>query len=357
MQVDSINLINFRNYENLQLNFSQNLNMIIGQNGQGKTNIVEAIHFLSFAKSFRTSKDKEVINFCYDTSYIKAITKNQNGKSSIDIKLSKDSKKAVNIDLSPISKISDLMGIVNVVIFSPEDTKIVSDSPSYRRAFMDKEISQIRPVYYNLLLDYNKTLNNKNTMLKSPKIDSIMLDIYDEQLSDIMEKIISYRINFIQKISVIAKNTHSQISSQKENLIVEYKSNLKSNTKEEIFLELKNSRQDDIRLSTSTKGIHKDDIMLKIQDTDIRKFGSQGQKKTATIALKLSEIDLIYEMKNEYPIVILDDIFSELDITRRKMLIEKLYNIQTFITTTEKIDIDKEIKYFEVKDKKVFEID
>lgn len=357
MQVDSINLINFRNYENLQLNFSQNLNMIIGQNGQGKTNIVEAIHFLSFAKSFRTSKDKEVINFCYDTSYIKAITKNQNGKSNIDIKLSKDSKKAVNIDLSPISKISDLMGIVNVVIFSPEDTKIVSDSPSYRRAFMDKEISQIRPVYYNLLLDYNKTLNNKNTMLKSPKIDSIMLDIYDEQLSDIMEKIISYRINFIQKISVIAKNTHSQISSQKENLIVEYKSNLKSNTKEEIFLELKNSRQDDIRLSTSTKGIHKDDIMLKIQDTDIRKFGSQGQKKTATIALKLSEIDLIYEMKNEYPIVILDDIFSELDITRRKMLIEKLYNIQTFITTTEKIDIDKEIKYFEVKDKKVFEID
>lgn len=357
MQVNSINLINFRNYENLQLDFSQNLNMIIGQNGQGKTNIVEAIHFLSFAKSFRTSKDKEVINFCYDTSYIKAITKNQNGKSNIDIKLSKDSKKAVNIDSSPISKISDLMGIVNVVIFSPEDTKIVSDSPSYRRAFMDKEISQIRPVYYNLLLDYNKTLNNKNTLLKSPKIDSIMLDIYDEQLSDIMEKIISYRINFIQKISVIAKNTHSQISSQKENLIVEYKSNLKSNTKENIFIELKNSRQDDIRLSTSTKGIHKDDIMLKIQDTDIRKFGSQGQKKTATIALKLSEIDLIYEMKNEYPIVILDDIFSELDITRRKMLIEKLYNIQTFITTTEKIDIDKEIKYFEVKDKKVFEID
>ena len=357
MQVDSINLINFRNYENLKLNFSQNLNMIIGQNGQGKTNIVEAIHFLSFAKSFRTSKDKEVINFGYDTSYIKAITKNQNGKSNIDIKLSKDSKKAVNIDSSPISKISDLMGIVNVVIFSPEDTKIVSDSPSYRRAFMDKEISQIRPVYYNLLLDYNKTLNNKNTMLKSPKTDSIMLDIYDEQLSDIMEKIISYRVNFIQKISVIAKNTHAQISSQKENLIVEYKGNLKSNTKENIYLELKNARQDDIRLSTSTKGIHKDDIMLKIQDTDIRKFGSQGQKKTATIALKLSEIDLIYEMKNEYPIVILDDIFSELDITRRKMLIEKLYNIQTFITTTEKIDIEKEIKYFEVKEQKVFEID
>lgn len=356
MQVNSIKLINFRNYENLILDFCPNLNMIIGQNGQGKTNIVEAIHFLSFAKSFRTSKDKEVINFEKNISYIKANAQNQDGKSNIDIKLSKDSKKAINIDLSPISKISDLMGTINIVTFSPEDTKIVSDSPSYRRAFMDKEISQIKPVYYNLLIDYNKTLHNKNSILKSKSIDAIMLDIYDEQLSNLMEKIIEYRQNFIKKISVIAKNTHSKISSQKENLIVQYKGNLKSSNKKDIFNELQEVRQDDIRMSISTKGIHKDDIVLKIQDIDIRKYGSQGQKKTATIALKLSEIDLIYEIKKEYPIVILDDIFSELDITRRSMLIDKLYNIQTFITTTEKIDIEKEIKYFEVKNGKVNQI-
>lgn len=188
MQVNNINLINFRNYKNLSLDFSPNINMIIGQNGQGKTNIVEAVHFLSFAKSFRTNKDKEVINFEANTSYIKSIVTNEADENKIDIKISKDSKKAINVDNIPISKISDLMGIINVVVFSPEDTKIVSDSPIYRRNFMDKEISQIRPVYYNLLLDYNKTLNNKNTLLKSQNIDMIMLDIYDEQLADIIEK-------------------------------------------------------------------------------------------------------------------------------------------------------------------------
>lgn len=354
MQVNNINLINFRNYENLSLDFSPNINMIIGQNGQGKTNIVEAVHFLSFAKSFRTNKDKEVINFECNTSYIKSIVTNEADENKIDIKISKDSKKAINVDNIPISKISDLMGIINVVVFSPEDTKIVSDSPIYRRNFMDKEISQIRPVYYNLLLDYNKTLNNKNTLLKSQNIDMIMLDIYDEQLADIMEKIITYRDTFIKTISEIAKETHYIISSKKENLIIEYKSNLKSKIKADILSELKDTRADDIRHTVSTKGIHKDDIMLKIGDIDIRKYGSQGQKKTATISLKLSEIELIHNMKKEYPIVILDDIFSELDITRRMMLIEKLYNIQTFITTTEKIDINRDIKYFEVKDRNVY---
>ncbi|MGP1568831.1 MAG: DNA replication/repair protein RecF [Peptoanaerobacter stomatis] len=353
MQVNNINLINFRNYENLSLDFSPNINMIIGQNGQGKTNIVEAVHFLSFAKSFRTNKDKEVINFEGNTSYIKSIVTNKADENKIDIKISKDSKKAINVDNIPISKISDLMGIINVVVFSPEDTKIVSDSPIYRRNFMDKEISQIRPVYYNLLLDYNKTLNNKNTLLKSQNIDMIMLDIYDEQLADIMEKIITYRDTFIKTISEIAKETHYIISSKKENLLIEYKSNLKSSIKSDILSELKDARAEDIRHTVSTKGIHKDDIMLKIGDIDIRKYGSQGQKKTATISLKLSEIELIHNMKKEYPIVILDDIFSELDITRRMMLVEKLYNIQTFITTTEKIDINKDIKYFEVKDRNV----
>ncbi len=353
MQVNNINLINFRNYENLSLDFSPNINMIIGQNGQGKTNIVEAVHFLSFAKSFRTNKDKEVINFEANTSYIKSIVTNKADENKIDIKISKDSKKAINVDNIPISKISDLMGIINVVVFSPEDTKIVSDSPIYRRNFMDKEISQIRPVYYNLLLDYNKTLNNKNTLLKSQNIDMIMLDIYDEQLADIIEKIITYRDTFIKTISEIAKETHYIISSKKENLLIEYKSNLKSSIKSDILSELKDARVEDIRHTVSTKGIHKDDIMLKIGDIDIRKYGSQGQKKTATISLKLSEIELIHNMKKEYPIVILDDIFSELDITRRMMLVEKLYNIQTFITTTEKIDINKDIKYFEVKDRNV----
>ena len=245
------------------------------------------------------------------------------------------------------------MGIVNVVVFSPEDTKIVSDTPSFRRGFMNKEISQIKPLYYNILLDYNQTLENKNSLLKTQNPDTIMLDIYDEQLSTYMEKIIAYRKDFIKKISVIANETHGKISSQKENLIINYSPNIRYEKKEDIFSLLSSLRTDDMMRGTSSKGIHKDDIEIMIGDIDIRKYGSQGQKKTATIALKLSEIELIYNMKKEYPVVILDDIFSELDVNRRKMLIEKLLNIQTFITTTEKIDIDKDIKYFEVKDRNV----
>ena len=218
---------------------------------------------------------------------------------------------------------------------------------------MNKEISQIKPLYYNILLDYNQTLENKNSLLKTQKPDNIMLDIYDEQLSAYMEKIIVYRKDFIKQISVIANETHGKISSQKENLIINYSPNIRYEKKEDISNLLSSSRADDIIRGTSSKGIHKDDIEIMIGDIDIRKYGSQGQKKTATIALKLSEIELIYNIKKEYPVVILDDIFSELDIDRRKMLIEKLLNIQTFITTTEKIDIDKDIKYFEVRDKNV----
>lgn len=353
MLINNINLKNYRNYENLSLNFSKNINMIIGQNGQGKTNIVEAIHFLSFAKSFRTNRDKEVINFGKDSAYIKSSIQNIDDSYAIDIRISNLDKKAVNINKNPISKISDLMGIVNVVVFSPEDTKIVSDTPSFRRGFMNKEISQIKPLYYNILLDYNQTLENKNSLLKTQNPDTIMLDIYDEQLSTYMEKIIAYRKDFIKQISVIANETHGKISSQKENLIINYSPNIRYEKKEDIFSLLSSLRTDDMMRGTSSKGIHKDDIEIMIGDIDIRKYGSQGQKKTATIALKLSEIELIYNMKKEYPVVILDDIFSELDINRRKMLIEKLLNIQTFITTTEKIDIDKDIKYFKVKDRNV----
>lgn len=352
MKVNNLNLTNFRNYEQLDLDFGENINMIIGQNGQGKTNIVEAIHFLSFAKSFRTSKDKEVINFDFDSCYIKSQIENKDDKNKIDIKIS-NAGKAIKIDTLPITKVSELMGFLNVVVFSPEDTKIVSESPVFRRSFMDKEISQIKPVYYNTLLTYNKILNNKNALLKSNYVDQIMLDIYDEQLSDLIEKIMAYRKEFVEKIGVIAHETHKTISSHKEELLVEYRPNIKSEKKEDIISQLKQVRNEDMEKRTSSKGIHKDDIMLKIGDIDIRKYGSQGQKKTATIALKLSEIDIIYEMKKEYPIVILDDIFSELDITRRKMIVDKLYNIQTFITTTEKIDINKDIQYFEVKNKNV----
>ncbi|WP_243123032.1 DNA replication/repair protein RecF [Criibacterium bergeronii] len=355
MIIENLAVKDFRNYEYLDLEFGKNVNIIYGQNGQGKTNIVEAIHFLSFSKSFRTKMDNDVIKFGKDTAYIRG-TANENTPKTIDIRLSNGKKKAINVNSVPILKISDLMGVLNTVVFVPEDIKIVADSPTYRRNFMDKEISQLKPVYYNLLLDYTKILKNKNILLKSETADQYLLDIYDEQLSGLMEKIINYREKFIADLSKIAANIHLSVSSNKEHLTLNYKPDLPSKNKSDIIDHLKASRKHDLFSGTSRSGIHKDDIEIKIGDIDLRKYGSQGQKKTAVVAIKLSEINIIENQTNSKPVVILDDIFSELDSLRKNAIINYLQDTQTFITTANTIDdIDgfKDIKYFYVQDAKV----
>lgn len=346
MLIKKLELNRFRNYESQILEFDDGINIIYGNNGEGKTNIVEAIYLMSLGRSFRTSRDKEMINLNAETSYIKSLVESSGREFKIEYRIDKTAKKAIKINSLPIEKLTELLGIVNVVIFSPEDLKLVKEGPKERRAFIDREISQIRPKYYQLLHSYHKNLIQRNNLLKDFDIDKILLDVYDSNLSEIGYKIIEYREEFLREIAEIASDNHYKISSGKENLEINYEKNISAKSKEAYYSIMKDSQNKDILKKTTSFGIHKDDIDIKINGIDLRSYGSQGQKRSAAISLKLSEIELIYRLKGEYPIVLLDDIFSELDPMRQNMLLDTFKKTQTFVTAAEDVNVDiKNTKY------------
>lgn len=357
MIIKSLELSNFRNYTYEKADFSNGLNLITGPNGQGKTNLIEAIYLLSMGKSFRTNKDKEMILFGNDHFIIRAMIRSSGREYKIEIKVGKEIKKAVNINSLPIEKITDLLGIFNVVIFAPEDLKLVKEGPGERRSFMDREISQIRPLYYNHIFSYRKALLQRNNLLKNKWIDENLLSVYEEQMSILSWHIMNIRKEFVEKIAVIAQKNHGKISSEKECLSVDYEPNIGNGKEipgiEEIRLFFEKNRAEDIKRHTTTGGPHRDDIGIRINGRDLRSYGSQGQKRSAAISMKLSEIELIYDEKGEYPVILLDDIFSELDTKRQKMLMENLKEIQTFVTTTH---IDKENPAF-FEDVRIYHIE
>lgn len=330
-------MINFRNYQYEKIDFEEDLNLITGQNGQGKTNLVEAISMLSVGKSFRTSREKEMIFFDKDSFILRAFIESFGRDYKIEIKIGNEVKKAVRINSSPIERLTELLGIFNVVVFAPEDLKLVKEGPKERRLFMDREISQIRPLYYNHIYSYRKALIQRNNLLKNSFVDENLLDVYDEQMASIACNIMGIRKDFINKISPFVSKNHSEISSRKENLQIFYEPNIDTSfqiaKREELLRAFRNSRKEDLRKKTTSIGPHKDDIKILINGVDIRSYGSQGQKRSAAISIKLSEIELIYEEKGEYPVVLLDDIFSELDGDRQQMLVSSFEKIQTFITT------------------------
>lgn len=346
MLIKKLELNRFRNYESQILEFDDGINIIYGNNGEGKTNIVEAIYLMSLGRSFRTSRDKEMINLNAEMSYIKSLVESSGREFKIEYRIDKTAKKAIKINSLPIEKLTELLGIVNVVIFSPEDLKLVKEGPKERRAFIDREISQIRPKYYQLLHSYHKNLIQRNNLLKDFDIDKILLDVYDSNLSEIGYKIIEYREEFLREIAEIASDNHYKISSGKENLEINYEKNISVKSKEDYYSIMKDSQNKDILKKTTSFGIHKDDIDIKINGIDLRSYGSQGQKRSAAISLKLSEIELIYRLKGEYPIVLLDDIFSELDPMRQNMLLDTFKKTQTFVTAAEDVNVDiKNTKY------------
>ena len=341
MKLKNLQLVNFRNYEKQYIDFNDNINLLLGSNGQGKTNIVEAIYMLSFGKSFRTCRDRETIKFETENLYVGGNYEKNGRKGIIEIMIGK-SQKGIKVNKIPIIKLRELLGNLNVVIFSPEDLKLVKDGPKERRSFIDKEISQIIPGYYSLLINYNKILGNRNKLLKTYNADITLLDVYDEGLAQLGGKISVYRRDFINKISSISKNMHFKLTEGKEELLVSYKNQMEigdedtPETAREKFLKLlRSKRKNDIEAGNSRYGIHKDDMRININGLDARLYGSQGQQRTASISLKISEIELIRMEIGEYPILILDDVFSELDENRQKLLVEHLNGVQMFITTAE----------------------
>lgn len=339
MYINKIKLKNFRNYNEQEIELNKNINIIYGDNAQGKTNILEAIFLSSFGKSFRTSKEKELIHFgeekCFvETEYQK---KDRDGKIKIEI----SNKKQISINGIKIKKLSELLGNINIVIFTPEDINILKDGPANRRRFLDMMIGQLRPNYVYYLNLYLKTIEQRNNDLRQIKEENKsqeMLDIWDEKLAEYGEKIYNYRVEFVDKIIRKINIIHKKITDQNEELKIEYISNC--NNKENYLKLLKERRKLDIIKGFTTKGIHRDDFTVYINNKEVNIYGSQGQNRTAILSLKLAELNVIYDEIGEYPILLLDDFMSELDEKRRKNFLKNIENTQVIITGTEKIDMD-----------------
>ncbi|AFS77089.1 DNA replication and repair protein RecF [Gottschalkia acidurici 9a] len=351
MHVESIRLINFRNYKKLNIKLNKNLNIFLGHNAQGKTNLLESIYIASSGRSYRTNRDRELINIEKDAGYIGLKVVKSEFDKYIEIKFEKSKNKRVRINKVEIDKLSELIGQINVVIFSPEDLNLIKGGPLERRSFLDIEISQIKPRYRYNLSKYNKILFQRNNLLKKVKYDNTNLktiDIWNQQLIDTGTEIIIDRINFTKGLSDISKDIHKKLTTENENLSIHYVSSFKvdeENIKREEIKEnfkklLDKSLDRDIERCTTEYGPHRDDIEILINGMTCRTYGSQGQQRTAALSLKLAEVELIKSEIGEYPILLLDDVLSELDINRRKSLVTTFKDIQTIITSTDDIEVD-----------------
>jgi len=339
MWISEINLTNFRNYKSKKIKLTPNVNLFYGENAQGKTNIIESIFLSSIGKSFRTNNDKELIKFNEENSIIEIFfnKSDRDGKIKIEI----NNKKNIYLNGIKLKKLSELLGNINVVIFTPDDINILKEGPQERRKFLDIMISQLRPNYMHVLTLYKKTLEQRNNYLRQIKLENKnpeMLEIWDEKLADYAEKIYLYRNEFIEKIKNKIKNIHSEITENKEEIKIEYISECAD---KQIYLDkLKERRKLDIIKGFTTKGIHRDDFMIYINGRQVNIYGSQGQHRTTILSLKLAELQVIYDEIGEYPILLLDDFMSELDNKRKKSFLENIENIQVVITCTEKLNAE-----------------
>ena len=334
MVIDSLDLKNYRNYDILDMNFDKNVNIIYGDNAQGKTNILESIYMCATSRSHRGSKDKEMIRFGESESHIKANVLKNNINYRIDMHLKGNKAKGIAINGIPIKKAVDLFGIIQIVLFSPEDLNIIKNGPSERRRFMDLELCQLNKVYLQELTSYNKVLNQRNKLLKDigfqPGLTET-LDVWDMQLVSYGKKIISLRKRFMEELGEIIRQIHSNLTGQKEEIRLLYEPDVE----EEVFEEkLQSAREKDLRFRVTSVGPHRDDFCVQTNGIDIRKYGSQGQQRTAALSLKMSEIYLVEKVTKDHPVLLLDDVLSELDSNRQNYLLQSIHNIQTVITCT-----------------------
>lgn len=334
MVIESVELKNYRNYETLHIDFSPGTNIFYGDNAQGKTNLLEAVYVCCTTKSHKGSKDKEMIRFGEDEAHIKLTVRKQDVPYRIDMHLKKNKAKGIAINGIPIRKASELFGIVNVVFFSPEDLNIIKNGPAERRHFLDLELCQLNKLYVHALIQYNRVVTQRNKLLKElsfrPEYEET-LDIWDMQLVEYGRQVIEYRTEFVNQLNDMITGIHSQLSGNREQLQIFYEPNAEAKELEEA---LKKNRDSDLRQRTTGIGPHRDDISFIVNGIDIRKFGSQGQQRTAALSLKLAEIELVKYLVKDYPVLLLDDVLSELDGSRQEHLLTGINHIQTMITCT-----------------------
>ena len=334
MFIKSLKLKDYRNYDLLNLEFDKATNIFYGDNAQGKTNILEAVYLSGTTKSHRSSKDRDLIRFQCEESHIETVVVKNGVPYQIDMHLKKNSPKGIAINRIPIKKATELFGLMNFVFFSPEDLNIIKNGPSERRKFMDLELSQLDKLYLKDLTSYNRIVNQRNKLLKDASFQPSLLDtldIWDMQLISYGKKIISRRKQFIQEVNEIIEEVHSKLTGGKEKIILSYESGCGTLSLEEAVLR---NRERDIKMKSTSAGPHRDDICFRIGDIDIRRFGSQGQQRTAALSLKLSEIELVKKIIKDTPVLLLDDVLSELDKNRQNYLLDSIHDIQTLITCT-----------------------
>ena len=335
MVIRSLKLKNYRNYDFLDLNFDPKTNILYGDNAQGKTNILEALYLTGTTKSHRGTKDRDIIQFGHDESHLETIVERKGIRFQIDMHLKKNSPKGIAIDKIPIRRAGELFGIVHFVFFSPEDLNIIKEGPAGRRRFIDLELSQLDKIYLSNLSNYNRIINQRNALLKDMFGRGNLadtLDIWDMQLIEYGTKVLERRREFIKQVNEIISDIHFKLTGGKERIRLSYEQSTGSFSFEDA---LKRNRERDIRMKSTSVGPHRDDMcFMTDKGLDIRKFGSQGQQRTAALSLKLSEIELVKQVIKDTPVLLLDDVLSELDKHRQNYLLDSIHDIQTIITCT-----------------------
>ncbi|HLR22093.1 MAG TPA: DNA replication/repair protein RecF [Pseudogracilibacillus sp.] len=345
MYLKELQLKHFRNYESLDIKFDNSINVIIGENAQGKTNLLEAIYLLAFSKSYRTANDKELIQWNEEFAKITGKLVKENAKPlPMELIYHSQGKKA-KINHLEQKRLSEFIGTMNVVMFAPEDLALVKGSPQVRRRFIDMELGQIEPMYLYHLAQYQKVLKQRNHLLKQLRheaTDKAFLFVLTDQLIQHALVILKKRFHFLELLKSWAIPIHKQISRGLETLKIAYSSPisvLETDGEETMENKLRNAyqknEQNEIYRGTTLVGPHRDDLLFFINDKEVKQFGSQGQQRTTALSLKLAEIDLIYDQMNDYPILLLDDVLSELDTFRQSHLLSAIEGrVQTFVTTT-----------------------
>ena len=339
MFIKSLELANFRNYKDLSLTFCKGTNLFWGHNAQGKTNILEALYLGGTTRSHRTAKDKDMIRLGKAESHIRIILEKNERNDRIDMHLKKQKAKGIAINGLPIKKASELLGLVSMVFFSPEDLNMIKNGPSERRRFIDRELSQLDRIYLTNLIRYQKCLMQRNKLLHEisfrPNLIS-ELDVWDDQLVSYGRRVISGREAFLEELNEIVRQIHGNLTGQKEEIRLLYEPSVSEGAFGDKVMELRDS---DLKNQTTGAGPHRDDLCVEINGMDSRVFGSQGQQRTAALSLKLSEIEIIKKKIHDTPVLLLDDVLSELDEDRQAFLLDSIRETQTFITCTGLSDV------------------
>lgn len=337
MYLKSISIKGWRNYKETKVCFPPGINLLLGNNGQGKTNLLEAIYFLSCGQSPRTAKIEELINWSGKYFYLKGELCRGEIINTIEMGGARDGRRANKIDGIPLQRLAEVSGLLNAVFFMPEDLYLVKGGPAARRRFLDLEIGQINKSYRYALGNYKKYLRERNALLKSRVQDKILLQVLTEKLADFAGPIAEHRNEYLQRLSILARLKHRKLSRNTEELNLKYNWSIEPGlSRQEILNRYAESRLQEQQYKSTMVGPHKDDFSFIVNGADLRAFGSQGQQRTAVLSVKLAEIELIKTETNEYPLLLLDDVFSELDEDRKAMLLEYLTGrVQTFISSAE----------------------